>query len=338
MSTQENMGIDTAESATAPETAPVADTGAADRDEFQAAIDSAAAQLSGQGVKLPVETLADAAEEPDTRTAEEKADDERITQHIKNFDVPKKFSFVVSNVLMGTYTKFVRACDFPATDDVPHSPEQTKAFQTAEEFYTRFGCEYAVLFAATNITLREIDLGDWEPLPVPDMEGEAKLLLVHKDTWKIVSSHSIVLRHHPSLLNRRHRVQPDQRQRPTLSEAYEIYAFREEGAFLEYISRVPCTRCRNKPAPLTCQSCAAPYCTPACLTADRAVHEDACLASIMKSMALTVAQKRTEFNNKKSEIRAEQEKFRERNRGKLVPVYRMDKDGKWLVSEEVVEP
>jgi len=306
-------------------------------DEMHEDVDPAlAAAVAAHEAKLNVKLEPGTVEE-DTRTPEEKAEDDRIVNEVKSFTAPAGFTFVIPNLALGCFTKFMRATDHPCA--VPQTPEQHKAAEATENLIAQFGCEYALLFSATDVDMKSINLADWHPLPAPKMEGQAKVVLVHRATWKFLEGYSLLLRHHPSLKNRRRNNTGAEPDRPTLSEAYEIYALTEDGAYREYTSKIECTLCAAKPAPVKCAVCETYYCTPTCLSLDKQAHQVPCVSSLVKSLALTVKTKRETVNTKMADFRRQQAEFAERNRGKIVPVYRMDSASKkWIETHEIVVP
>jgi hypothetical protein len=272
-------------------------------------------------------TATDKTEVPvvETRTPAEVQRDERVRREIDEFEPPKNFVFAVPNVLIGTFTKFTRSTDFLPPGATP-TPEQLAASSASEELIKMFGSEYAVFFSAKMIDIATVDLGDYHPMHVPNMEGEAKLALVHNDTWRMFENYSYILRHHPSGSDRR------------FSDVHMIFAMREEGAYSEYVRTIKCTRCGVCPSPVECQVCQAYYCTPTCRSLDKDAHDPVCVAKLMENLSLTVKDKRLRINAKEAEFAKQQKQFAERNRGKLVVVRRMGADKQWVESEEIVVP
>lgn len=260
-------------------------------------------------------------------TDEERARFKDIQQSVAEFPIPKNFIMVIPNLLRGFDTKFTRPSEDKKLAPELLTPDLLKAEAAAAEVLKKYESEYALLFCAKETSLSALTMNDWKPIHVPQMYGRAKILLVHTSIWKFIEDKSFIVRHHRSMSN------------AETSEVYEIYVMHPNGATIEYVANRQCSLCHGAPAPITCNSCKAPYCSGLCRMKHKAQHDPECLATIMNNMSLTVKAGREYLNQTVSAYRKEQSAFEERNRGKLVTVRRIDKDGT-IVSEsqEVVVP
>jgi len=265
---------------------------------------------------------------PDTRTPEQIDRDNRVQKQVAEFKAPKNFAFVLPNLMIGTFSKLTRAKDYPPGMALSAEQQADNAYN--EKLIEKLGCEYVIFFSSKLIDIdtshiSEI-LNDFHPLEMPNAFGEAKVVFVHNDTWRLIEGYSHILRTHPSLKT------------PHISEAYEIYAMNGDAAYSMFVEDKKCARCSRTPSPIMCQTCGIFYCSPSCQANDKEDHGPTCVANIMESLTLTVKQKRDDLNARIKKFISEQKQFEDRNRGKLVTVKRMDADKKWIETEEIVLP
>lgn len=260
-------------------------------------------------------------------TQQERERFKQIKQEVTDYQLPQNFMVAIPNLLRGFDTKFTKASEDPKLAAESKTPELLAAEAEAQKFLLKNQTEYALLFAATEVSLATVSIDDWKPLHVPHMFGRTKILLVHNTVWKILENASFIVRHHPSMTNLE------------TSEVFEIYIMQPNGAAIEYVANRKCVGCDRKPAPILCNSCKAPYCEELCRRRDKDKHDIDCISSIMKKMTTTVKNGRERFNQNLQVFNKEQSAFEERNRGKLVTVRRIDKDGT-VISEtqQIVVP
>ena len=284
-------------------------------------------KLPSPNIKLEsteVPAVNESGEAIDTRTPEQIAEDEAIMALMNRFVPPPNFLFCMPNQLIGTFSKFVRATDDPST--LPKTTAEAKQAEYTEALIERYQSEYALFFAAHDMELGIINFDDWQPVHVPDMERQAKLVLVHRKTFDVIKGNSMVIEHYPSLRNRH------------LADVRAIYVLPPDGAEMNYALTERCAHCSLTPSPVKCEACGTRYCLPACRTAHRDAHQPECVAKITLSMKATVERERLSLNTRADAFLQKQAAIAERNRGKLVTVVRRDADGKEVRTQEIVVP
>lgn len=278
----------------------------------------------------PSSATAAANEPPATLTERQKKVFDRVKQEVTEFKPPSGFRFCLPNLLRGISTKFERASEDDTLTAQSKTAEMLEVERAAEQLIKEYQSEYAIFFSAKEVSLgakTAETLNNWRPLHVPSMVGRAKLVLIHIDSWHVLKNFSIVVRWHQSVME------------PEESEVYEIYALPPQGAALSFIKDVQCIACKAAPAPMKCFTCKANYCSNSCKEKDSKTHTVVCLTTIMEQMQLAIGQQRMKINENRKEFIAEQKIFEERNRGKVVTVRTIDKDGNIILeTQKVVVP
>ena len=255
---------------------------------------------------------------------------DRVKQEVTDFRPPQGFLFVLPNVMRGISTKFERATDDPTLTAESKTDEIREIEKAAEELIKTYQSEYAIFFSAKEVPIggkSAETLNNWHPLHVPSMIGRAKLVMIHVNSWNLLANYSIVVRWHQSLME------------PLESEVYEIYALPPQVSVQSFVSDVACISCKKKPAPIKCVVCESNFCSATCKDKNKVAHEEECLTIQMQRMQLTIATERMSINENRKAFEAEQKIFEERNRGKVVTVRHVDKDGKVLSeTQEIVVP
>lgn len=254
----------------------------------------------------------------------------RVNKEVSEFHPPAGFTFCLPNLLRGISTKFERASEDATLSAQSKTPEMLEVERAAEQLIKQYQSEYAIFFSAKEVSLNAKTaetMGNWRPLHVPSMIGRAKLVLIHIDSWQMLENYSLVVRWHQSVME------------PEESEVYEIYALPPQGAALSYIRDVECVACKSTPAPMKCFTCKANYCSNACKARHAQAHTVQCLTTVMEQMQLTIGAQRMHINQNRKEFAAEQKIFETRNRGKVVTVRTIDKDGNVVTeTKQIVVP
>lgn len=253
---------------------------------------------------------------------------EEIRKDVESFCKPAHFVAALPNLLRGVVAEFTKATADPELSAASKTEDLKFREAKAAALIAKSGSEHAIFFSAKQKNAGLLKPDNFKPLLIPSMFGRAKWLLVEESVWKFLQTHGFVVRHHRSESD------------PTISDVHEIYLMEPgSSAAIEHASVTTCTRCEKKPAPIRCAACGAPYCTPTCRFDHKNDHDADCLASLVRSMSLTVEKKRVALNERVGRFEAEQEMFARRNRGKMVTVRRLGPDGT-VISEtqEIVIP
>jgi len=263
------------------------------------------------------------------QTDEQRALFKEVNESVTNFEKPDDFEFSLPNLVRGMDTCLETLSDEQKTEmakDEANKP-LLEAQRQAELYIMKTQSKFALFFSAKLVQFQNEHMKDFVPLHVKSMHGRAKILLIHKDSWEMLKDYSFVVEHHRSATD------------PDLSDVHAIHAMHKNGAEINFLEGVNCTRCNNAPAPFMCPSCTDPYCSTVCRALHKEEHDPHCLAKIMNKMSVTVKEAREEYNSKASNFEKDQEMFEKRNKGKLVTVRKIDAQGK-VISEtkEIVIP
>jgi len=269
-------------------------------------------------------------EETPSMTERQKKVFARVNKEVTEFRPPAGFVYCLPNLLRGISTKFEKASEDETLSAQSKTAELLEVERAAEQLIKQYQSEYAIFFSAKEVSMNgktAESQNNWHPLHVPSMIGRAKLVLIHIDSWQMLENYSIVVRWHQSVME------------PEESEVYEIYALPSQGAALSYIRDVACIACKSTPAPFKCLTCGANYCSNACKIRDSQSHTVPCLTTVMEQMQLAIGSQRMQINQNRKEFVAEQKIFEKRNRGKVVTVRTIDKNGNVITeTQEVVVP
>jgi len=262
-------------------------------------------------------------------TDEQRALFKEVNESVTNFEKPEEFEFSLPNLVRGIDTSLETLTDDQKTEMAKDDANKPllEAQRQAELYIMKTQSKYALFFSAKLVQFQGDNMKDFVPLYVASMHGRAKIVLIHKDSWEVLKDYSFVVEHHRSATD------------PDLSDVHAIHAMHKNGAEINYLGTVQCTRCTTSPAPFMCPSCADPYCSAVCRAMHKTEHDPHCVAKMMTKMSLVVKDAREQINKKASNFEKDQEAFEKRNKGKLVTVRKIDADGKVLSeTKQVVIP
>lgn len=262
-------------------------------------------------------------------TDEQKALFAEVKKSVSEFERPEDFEFSLPNLVRGVDTCLETLSDEQKAELIKDDANKPllEAQKQAELYMLQAQSKHAVFFSAKLVQFQNGNMKDFVPLIVGTMIGRAKIVLIHKDTWEVLKDYSFVVEHHRSPVD------------PDLSEVHAIHALHKNGAEVNYLSSVQCSRCNLAPAPFVCPSCTAPYCSSVCQQMHKAEHDPHCLEKMMTNMSLVVKDAREDLNKRSSKFEEEQAMFEKRNKGKMVLVRKIDANGKVISeSEQIVIP
>ncbi len=262
-------------------------------------------------------------------TDEQKALFAEVKKSVTEFERPEDFEFSLPNLVRGVDTCLETLSDEQKAELIKDDANKPllEAQKKAELYMLQAQSKHAVFFSAKLVQFQNENMKDFVPLIVSTMVGRAKIVLIHKDTWEVLKDYSFVVEHHRSPID------------PDLSEVHAIHALHKNGAEVNYLATVHCSRCNSAPAPFVCHSCSIPYCSSVCQQLHKTEHDQHCLEKMMTNMSLVVKEAREDLNKRSTKFEEEQAMFEKRNKGKMVLVRKIDANGKVLSeTEQIVIP